>query len=299
MVLNTIVHHAPDAVEAVAQLARFERYCCTPSVAVEIMRRGHEADLTPFLPLIQAPTLVINNRDDPIAPLDQATYLAEHIPGARQVIIEGDYHASWRSSDYDEPLSHIEEFLTGERGAAVTAFNRVLSTVVFTDVVGSTNRAVDLGDANWRQILDRYEGVCRNEVSRHRGVFVQQTGDGMLAHFDSPGRAVACALTLNERVGALGLRTRSGVHTGEVELRGPDLERHRGAHRGEGDEHRRRRRGRRIANRQGPHDRRQPRVRRPRGAQPQRCPWVVAPVHCPLTMACSKRAASVQAADDP
>ena len=129
LVLNTIVHHPPDPDEAVTQLARFERYCCTPAVAVEIMRRGYESDLTPFLQLIQAPTLVINNRDDPIAPLEEATYLAKHIPNARQVILEGDFHASWRPSDYDEPIRLVEMFLTGERGSVVTTVDRVLTTV--------------------------------------------------------------------------------------------------------------------------------------------------------------------------
>ncbi len=224
LVLNTLVQHAPDVDEAVAQLARFERYSCTAAVAVEILRRGAEFDLTPFLALIQAPTLVINQRDDPIVDLVDGDYLAEHIPGATQVVIDGDFHASWRPSDYDECLRNIEEFLTGASGTAVaTTVDRVLSTVVFTDIVQSTDRAADLGDATWRTLLDRYDNVCAHEVSRHRGVLVKQTGDGMLAHFDGPGRAVSCALAINEQVGSLGLRTRSGVHTGEVELRGDDL----------------------------------------------------------------------------
>jgi pimeloyl-ACP methyl ester carboxylesterase len=223
LVLNTIIQHAPDPDEAIVQLARFERYCCTAAVAVEIMRRGYESDLTPFLPLIQTPTLVINNRDDPIVPLEESIYLAEHIPHARHVILDGDFHASWRPSDFDEPLRLLEMFLTGERGSVVTAADRVLATVLFTDIVQSTDHAVDLGDANWRHVLDRYDDLCRDEVARHRGVFVKNTGDGMLSHFDSPGRAVACAQELSEKVGALGLRTRAGVHTGEVELRGADL----------------------------------------------------------------------------
>ena len=223
LVLNTIVQHAPDPAEALTQLARFERYACTPSVAVEIMRRQVESDLTPFLHLIQAPTLVLNTRDDPVIPLRQGTYLAEHIENARQVIIEGDYHASWRPTDYDEPLRHMIEFLTGEPGAAPVPTERVLSTVVFTDIVASTDQVADVGDATWRKLLDHYDQVCDREVRRHRGVLVKQTGDGMLAHFDGPGRAASCALAINEQVGSLGLRTRSGVHTGEVELRGTDL----------------------------------------------------------------------------
>src|SRR5690606_26059787 len=101
--------------------------------------------------------------------------------------------------------------------------DRILSTVLFTDIVRSTDQLAEVGDATWRAVLDRYEDLCVTEVSRHGGVLVKQTGDGMLAHFDGPGRAVACALAINERVGSLGLRTRSGVHTGEVELRGADI----------------------------------------------------------------------------
>jgi class 3 adenylate cyclase len=223
LVLNTVVQHPSDPDEAITQLARFERYCCTPAVAVELLQRTSESDLTPFLDLIRAPTLVINNRDDPIMPLRQGTYLAEHIAGAQQVIVDGDFHVSWRPSDYDEPLRHIEEFLTGVPGRVVAPVDRVLSTVVFTDIVRSTDQAADIGDAHWRNLLDRYDDVCAREVSRHNGVLVKHTGDGMLAHFDSPGRAASCALMINDQVGSLGLRTRSGVHTGEVELRGADL----------------------------------------------------------------------------
>jgi class 3 adenylate cyclase len=223
LVLSTIVQHAPDADEAAAQLARFERYCCSPSVAADIMRRSYDSDLTPFLPFIQSPTLVVNQRDDPVIPLAEANYLAEHIPGARQVVLDGDFHASWRPSDYDAILGHIEEFLTGAPSRAEPVVDRVLSTVMFTDIVQSTDYATELGDANWHRLLDRYDDLCKYEVSRHEGVFVKQTGDGVLARFGSPGRAVTCAVTISEQVGALGLRTRSGVHTGEVELRDCDV----------------------------------------------------------------------------
>jgi class 3 adenylate cyclase len=223
LVLNTIVHHAPDPDEAVKQLARFERYACTASVAVEILRRGSDSDLRPFLPMIAAPTLVISNRDDPVIPLHQATYLAEHIPDCQHAVLDGDFHCSWRPSDYDETLRLIEEFLTGERPTAAPPVDRVLSTIMFNDIVQSTDHAAHLGDARWREVLDHFDEVCRQEVARHQGVVVKHTGDGMLARFDSPGRAVSCALATNEQVGALGVRTRAGVHTGEVELRGSDL----------------------------------------------------------------------------
>ncbi len=223
LVANMLVQHPPDRDEAIAQLARFERYCCTPSVAVEILRRGAESDLRPFLEHIKAPTLVVNQRGDPIIPAEDAEYLAEHIPDARLVMLDGDFHGSWRPTDYDDLLWAVEEFLTGETRHAVVAPDRILSTVVFTDIVRSTDRLADVGDAKWRALLDRYDDVCVTEVSRHGGVLVKQTGDGMLAHFDSPGRAVTGAVAINERVGSLGLRTRSGVHTGEVERRGEDI----------------------------------------------------------------------------
>jgi class 3 adenylate cyclase len=138
-------------------------------------------------------------------------------------MLDGDFHGSWRPTDYDDLLWAVEEFLTGETRHAVVAPDRILSTVVFTDIVRSTDRLADVGDAKWRALLDRYDDVCVTEVSRHGGVLVKQTGDGMLAHFDSPGRAVTGAVAINERVGSLGLRTRSGVHTGEVERRGEDI----------------------------------------------------------------------------
>jgi class 3 adenylate cyclase len=223
LVLNNIVHHAPDPSEAIAQLARFERYSCTPAVAVEILRRGAESDLRPFLPMVSAPTLVISNREDPVIPLDQAVYLAEHILECRHAVLEGDFHCSWRPADYDEMLRLIEEFLTGERRTAAVPVDRVLSTILFNDIVRSTDRAADLGDARWREVLDHFDEVCQIEVARHRGVLVKHTGDGMLARFDSPCRAVSCAIATNQQVGALGVRMRSGLHTGEVELRGSDL----------------------------------------------------------------------------
>jgi len=223
LVLNNIVHHAPDPYEAINQLARFERYACTAAVAVEILQRASESDLRPFLPLVKAPTLVISNRDDPVVPLEEANYLVDHIPDCRHAVIDGDFHCSWRPADYDETLRLIEEFLTGQPSVAPPPVERFLSTLMFNDIVRSTDRAADLGDARWREVLDRFDEICRHEVARHRGVIVKHTGDGMLARFDSPGRAVSCALTTNEQVGALGVRTRSGIHTGEVELRGADL----------------------------------------------------------------------------
>ena len=173
--------------------------------------------------MVQAPTLVISHRDDPVIPLEQAIYLADHIPDCRHMVLDGDFHCSWRPADYDEPLRLIEEFLTGQRSVAASPADRFLATLMFNDIVRSTDRAADLGDARWREVLDHFDEVCRHEVARHRGVVVKHTGDGMLARFDSPGRAVSCALATNEQVGALGVRTRSGIHTGEVELRGSDL----------------------------------------------------------------------------
>ena len=220
---DNVIQRASDAEEAIKQLARFERYCCSPAVAAETLQRGREADLRPFLPLVQAPTLVVNHRDDPLVPLAEATYLAEHVPGARQIVLDGDFHISWQSSDMDPALDHVAEFLTGQLGSVKPVPRRVLSTVLFTDIVRSTDQAAAMGDAGWRVVLDRYDDLCVREIERHGGVRVKQTGDGMLARFDSPGRAVTCARVIDQQVGSLGVRTRAGVHTGEVELRGDDL----------------------------------------------------------------------------
>ena len=227
-VIDAFVQHAPDPETVLPQLARFERYACTPAMAGEIMRRNFDSDMTGALPLIQAPTLITQCRNDPIVRVSTAEYLAANIPNARLAITEGDHHASWRPLDYDETLGLIRPFLLEYANVDGTATapavsDRVLSTVLFTDIVTSTDQAVAVGDARWRDMLDRHDELCRTEVDRHRGILIKSTGDGILARFDGPGRAVNCAQRLNQQAAALGLQIRSGAHTGEVELRGDDV----------------------------------------------------------------------------
>lgn len=222
-VLESFVQHAPDRVASLQSLARFERYCCTATVAREIMRRNLESDIRGVVPSVSVPTLVTHVRGDPLVPFSHGRYYAEHIPGARLVELEGDFHGSWRPSDARPSVAAIREFLTGETDRSGGPVDRVLSTVLFTDIADSTILASELGDARWREVLDGHDAAAEQEVAGHGGILVKSTGDGILARFDGPSRAVACAHALRRRAGALGLATRAGAHTGEVELRGDDV----------------------------------------------------------------------------
>ncbi|HEY8059534.1 MAG TPA: alpha/beta fold hydrolase, partial [Acidimicrobiales bacterium] len=221
-VLSLFIQHPPDAEAVLAPLARFERYCCTPSVAREIMRHNIVSDIRDVIPSVSVPTLVVHQRGDPLVPFAHAQYYADHIPGAELVALDGDFHGSWRPRDYDPTLAVMREFLTGETSRDI-AVDRILSTVLFTDIADSTVMASELGDARWREVLDGHDAAAHDEVTGHGGVLVKSTGDGILARFDGPSRAVACAHALRRRADGLGLRTRAGAHTGEIELRGDDV----------------------------------------------------------------------------
>ncbi len=178
------------------------------------------ADVRPVLPSIQAPTLVLYRRGDRFAGKPYATYLAEHIRGANLVELPGDENFII-VGDSDADLDEIEEFLTGARHAVAT--DRVLATVVFTDIVGSTERAAELGDRRWRELLDAHDRAVRRQLERFRGREVNTVGDGFLATFDGSGRAIECACAIRDAVQALGIEVRAGLHTGEVEVRGNDI----------------------------------------------------------------------------
>jgi pimeloyl-ACP methyl ester carboxylesterase len=212
---------APADDPAVLQLlARYERYSATPRVAVETLRFGAETDVRHVLGAVSAPTLVVHRTGDPLIPVGDGRYLAEHIRGARLVELPGAFHLS--AAHQDGPvLDAIEDFLTGTRAHA--AVDRVLKTIVFTDIVASTARAAEVGDRRWRALLDAHEAAIRRELARARGVAVKTTGDGVLAAFDGPARAIRCAQAITAQARALGLAVRAGVHTGECELRGDDL----------------------------------------------------------------------------
>jgi class 3 adenylate cyclase len=172
------------------------------------------------LPLIQAPTLVLHRQGNVHVRVEHGRYLAEHIPGAVYKELPGSDHA-YCAGNTGALVDEIEEFLTGVRPAAPT--ERVLATVLFTDIVGSSQRAVDMGDRAWRTLLDAHDAIVRAHLERYRGREVKTTGDGVLATFDGPARAIRCAGAIRDAINAIGLDMRSGLHTGEIELRDDDV----------------------------------------------------------------------------
>jgi pimeloyl-ACP methyl ester carboxylesterase len=200
---------------------RFERQTTTPAGLLASWRWIREVDLRPVLEAIQCPTIVMHRSGDRLVPLPLGRYLAEHIPGARMVELDGDAHApQW--GDTEPVQSLLEEFLTGHHTSAKET-ERVLATVLFTDIVDSTARAAALGDSTWRQVLDRHDRICESTVSDCGGRFIKGTGDGVLATFDAPARGLRCADTLLSTLADAGITIRAGVHTGEVELRNDDV----------------------------------------------------------------------------
>lgn len=203
-------------------LARIERAMGTPTSMAALVRANSTFDVRPALPLVQAPTLVVHCTGDPIIAVDNGRELAALIPGARLVEFEGDFHGSGNPDEMDEYRKPIEEFITGSisSGAGV---ERVLSTVLFTDIVDSTNRAEAEGDRRWTELLDDHDRICNRAVDSARGRVVKMTGDGLLATFDGPASAITAAKAMVANVSVLGLELRAGVHTGEVERRGDDI----------------------------------------------------------------------------
>lgn len=199
--------------------ARYERLGASPGTAKVSARISAETDVRDILPSVTVPTLIVHRIDDQVADIGGARYMAERIPGARLVELEGaDHHFG---TDPDQILDVIESFVTGRTPAEHA--DRVLATVLFTDVVGSTTRAAQHGDAQWRRVLDQHDAVTAAEVERFRGRLVKSTGDGSLATFDGPARAVQCARAISDRVRSLGIEVRCGLHTGEIETRGEDV----------------------------------------------------------------------------
>lgn len=207
---------------AVAVMARMERLCSTPGGIRTILMLNAQIDVTSVLPTIQVPTLVLHRVTDIVVPVDLGRQLAARIPGACYIEYpEGD-HGFW-TGDTETLAGDIEEFLTGQRDAESANLERILATVMFTDIVDSTRQAAELGDQQWRSRLDRHDMLARQTISRHRGVLVKSTGDGVLATFDGPGRAIRCALSFSSAARQIGLPVRTGLHTGEIEIRGNDI----------------------------------------------------------------------------
>jgi pimeloyl-ACP methyl ester carboxylesterase len=200
--------------------ARLQRLAASPGMVRNIFALYPRVDIREALPAIQAPTLVLHRGRDRMVNIELARYLADNIPGAKLVELDGDDHLYF-TGDADALVDEVVEFLTGSRPAP--PIHRVLATVLFTDVVGSTERAVELGDDRWRQLLDAHHAQVRRQIERFQGREVNTMGDGFLATFDGPARAIRCATAIRDAVRALGLEVRAGVHTGEIEMSDGDI----------------------------------------------------------------------------
>lgn len=203
-----------------AWASRYQRATASPGTIGPMVRMVLDTDVRAVLPAIRVPTLVLHRADDAYVRADHGRYLADHIPGARYVELPGADHTP-ELGDADAIVAQMQSFLTGDW--PITAPDRVLTTVVFTDIVGSTARAAELGDRRWKELLDAYDRFVLRQLDRFRGRQVKSTGDGTLATVDGPRRAIACAVAIRDGVRALGLEVRAGLHAGEVELHGDDL----------------------------------------------------------------------------
>ena len=200
--------------------ARFGRMAVSPGGAVALFSMVRDLDVRDVLPAIRVPTLLVHRAGDDLIRIEHSRYMADRIPDAKLVELPGEDHLWW-FGDQDAIVDEVQEFLTGVRPAPEA--DRVLATVMFTDIVGSTRRAAELGDRRWRELLEGHEAVVRRELARHRGTEVKTTGDGFLATFDGPARGIRCARSIAEGVRQLGIEIRAGLHTGECELRNGDV----------------------------------------------------------------------------
>ena len=201
------------------QWAGWERAGASPAAAIALTRMNTEIDVRPILPAIRVPTLVMHRTGDPRCNVEAGRYLSNHIPGVKYIELPGNDHGFLEITD--RVIAEIEEFLTGSRGEV--EIDRVLATVLFTDIVDSTKRAAELGDRQWRSLLNRHDNAVRQQLARFRGQEVKNLGDGFMATFDGPARAVRCATAILDAMQPLGIAVRSGLHTGEIELKHDDV----------------------------------------------------------------------------
>ena len=199
---------------------RLERLALSPGNIRRMVDLMGQMDVRDVLPLIRVPTLVMHRREDTFLKVEHSRYLAEHIPGARYVELEGRDNL-FAVGDREAVIGEVEEFLTGARHEREP--DRMLATVLFTDICDSTKLAAELGDSAWRNLLERHDSLMRRALQRHRGREVKRTGDGFLATFDGPARAIRCAASASEAMQALGISIRSGLHTGELEVMDADV----------------------------------------------------------------------------
>jgi len=200
--------------------AQYQRQAASPGMARAVAELASEVDIRDVLPAISVPTLVLHRTGDQLWPVEGARYISEQIEGAKFVECEGIDHFPF-VGDSDALFSEVESFLTGSR--RMPELERQLLTVMFTDIVDSTQRGAELGDRHWRNLLDGHDDVVREQIGRFRGEEVNTTGDGFLATFDGPARGIACASEITSAVRPLGIEVRAGLHTGECEIRGDDI----------------------------------------------------------------------------
>ena len=212
---------APSADSEADRVERgiFERSAASPRMAQTLLAMVLDTDVRDLLPSICVPTLVLHRAEE-FVPVANAHYMADHIPGAQLIVLPGKDHIPFYG-DADGYAEEIEEFLTGARQAPVS--DRILTTVMFTDIVASTERAAGLGDARWRELVSRHDELMRAELERHRGREIKTMGDGFLATFDGPARGIRCARAIEDAVRSLDIELRAGLHTGECELIGDDI----------------------------------------------------------------------------
>jgi class 3 adenylate cyclase/pimeloyl-ACP methyl ester carboxylesterase len=196
--------------------ARYQRMSASPGRSTKMARLIFDIDARRALETITVPTLILHRKDFRFFSIEHGRYLAEHIKGAKFIEVEGADGFIYLGNS-ELVADYIEEFVTGQRRAAEA--DRILATVLMTDMVGSTDKASELGDQRWRAVMDTHDTVVRSELSRYRGQLVRTTGDGMLATFDGPARGIRCASNIRDALGQIGVTIRSGLHTGEVEMR--------------------------------------------------------------------------------
>ena len=261
--------------------AHYERSAASPGQAEAITRRMLLSDVRPALPAITAPTLVIHRTGDRMVPVAMGRYLAEHIAGARFVELPGDDHWPY-VGDVDSVVAEIEEFVTGQRSSHDN--DRLLATVLFTDIVGSTKIASEIGDRRWRELLDQHDALVHRQLDRFRGRAVKNTGDGFLATFDGPVRAMRCACAIRDGARKLGVEIRAGLHTGEIEVPRRRCRRYCGTHSSEGGIHGPAQRGPGLIGHPAPRRRVGNLIPRSRQTRPEGCPG-------PLAVACRRELA--------
>jgi pimeloyl-ACP methyl ester carboxylesterase len=202
------------------RIAAYFRASASPGAAAAIMRMNREIDVRHVLSATRVPTLVLHRTGDPVIDVGHARFLASRIPGAKLVELAGEVHTPWLGNG-DEIIDEVEQFLTGTQRAREP--ERLLTTVLFADIVGSTEQVAAIGDNPWREVLNAFYGRVREVLQAYRGREISTAGDGFLAAFDGPARAIRCARALGDAVQSLGLKVRCGIHTGECEIIGRDL----------------------------------------------------------------------------